>query len=70
MMYEILLVRSAFPFGSADSGEPVRQGRPQVVADDCAVQGEAQHPVRLRGNVVRDGLQVSISCCMSAIRES
>ena len=69
-MYEILLVRSAFPFDFADSGEPVRQGRPQVVADDCAVQGEAQHRVRLRGDVVRDRLQVSISCRMSAIRES
>jgi hypothetical protein len=70
MMYEILLVRSAFPFEFADSGEPVRQGRPQVDAGDCAVQGEAQPPVRLRGNVVRDGLQVSISCRMSAIRQS
>jgi hypothetical protein len=69
-MYEILLVRSAFPFEFADSGEPVRHGRPQVDANDCAVQGEAQHPVRLRGDVVRDGLQVSISCRMSAIRES
>jgi hypothetical protein len=36
-MYEILLVRSAVSFILADSGEPVRQGRPQVDADDCAV---------------------------------
>jgi hypothetical protein len=70
MMYEILLVRSAFPFEFADSGEPVRQGRPQVDADDCAVQGEAQHPVHQCDDVVRDGLPVSIFYRMSAIRES